>query len=408
MMSMSHVDPMKPPPPILTSEPGSFARRTFETRVPKIILDIIAANEFPPDIVTALHALRAEVLTGVIAPLRDAGPDRPFWDEHARPYLGRSWLDVPWYWAEAFLYRRVLEATRYFEPGDWFLRDPYARQKQAELKPEAGPHALHAILERLPRSTEDQFRTFLYASLWGNRADLSHNVAQNVPGSLALESERVNLIVDDAGRVWELLDRRRGQRVNFVVDNAGTELLFDLAFADFLLRAGLAGRITFHLKPQPFFVSDAMVQDAQEALAALANSAAPALVQLAKRLHKIQGAGDLSFVEHPFWSTSLFYFDMPDDLRRALDGSLVVFKGDANYRRLLGDAHWDPATPFAAATAYLPVPLVALRTLKSELIVGLERGRAEQYAREDSAWLTNGKRGVAQCNWTSGGFLISG
>ena len=42
--------------------------------------------------------------------------------------------------------------------------------------------------------------------------------------------------------------------------------------------------------------------------------------------------------------------------------SLVISKGDANYRRLLGDAHWDPATPFAQAVAYFLAPLVALRT----------------------------------------------
>ncbi len=63
------------PPPILTSEPGSFARRTFEVRIPKIVLDTIHANDFPPEIVTALSALRQEILTGVIQPLHEDAPD---------------------------------------------------------------------------------------------------------------------------------------------------------------------------------------------------------------------------------------------------------------------------------------------------------------------------------------------
>jgi hypothetical protein len=40
--------------------------------------------------------------------------------------------------------------------------------------------------------------------------------------------------------------------------------------------------------------------------------------------------------------------------------------------------------------------LVALRTLKSELIVGLRVGEAERYREQDPDWLTNGQRGVIQ------------
>jgi hypothetical protein len=75
---------------------------------------------------------------------------------------------------------------------------------------------------------------------------------------------------------------------------------------------------------------------------------------------------------------------------------LVIIKGDANYRRLLGDAHWPYTTPFAYATRYFPSPLVALRTLKAEIIVGLRPGEAEQLQAEDPAWLVNGKRGIIQ------------
>jgi len=74
----------------------------------------------------------------------------------------------------------------------------------------------------------------------------------------------------------------------------------------------------------------------------------------------------------------------------------VIVKGDANYRRLLGDAHWPPTTPFAQATAYFPAALVALRTLKGEIIVGLREGEAERLTAEDPAWLVNGQRGVIQ------------
>ena len=75
---------------------------------------------------------------------------------------------------------------------------------------------------------------------------------------------------------------------------------------------------------------------------------------------------------------------------------LVIFKGDVNYRRLLGDAHWPPNAPFADAVNYFPAPVVALRTLKGEIITGLAPSQAERLTVDDPAWLVNGRRGVVQ------------
>ena len=53
------------PPPLSTGEAGSFARYTFERRMPVMIDDVIAGNDYPADIVDALRALKAEVAGGV-------------------------------------------------------------------------------------------------------------------------------------------------------------------------------------------------------------------------------------------------------------------------------------------------------------------------------------------------------
>jgi hypothetical protein len=88
---------------------------------------------------------------------------------------------------------------------------------------------------------------------------------------------------------------------------------------------------------------------------------------------------------------------MPDDLCADLaQAQLVVAKGDANYRRLLGDLHWPYTTPFADIVSYLPTALVALRTFKSEVAAGLEPEQIKILEEQDSNWLTNGKRGVIQ------------
>jgi hypothetical protein len=390
------VDPDTLPRPILTSEPDSFAQRTFQVRIPRIVEEMIELNTFPDDIRDALEQLREEILHGRIRALREKTPDKSFWDGVLRPHLGRTWLDVPWYWAEAYFYRRVLEATRYFKPGPCYNSDPYAANKQTEWKPEAAPHSVNAVLDKLPSEPRVQFETLLHASLWGNRTDLSYNVAAQVGQTARLEDERSNLLMDDTSRVWEHLQEEPHRRLIFIADNAGTELLMDLALADFLLNEGLAVQIVLHLKPQPLFVSDAMPSDVHTGLGALAGGG-DAARGLGKRVVEHLNDQRLELHTHWLYATSLFYFQLPEDLRAELaDADLVVLKGDVNYRRLIGDLHWPVTTPFERATAYFPAPLVALRTLKGELIVGLHPGEAEQLYEQDPEWQVNGRRGLIQ------------
>lgn len=70
----------------------------------------------------------------------------------------------------------------------------------------------------------------------------------------------------------------------------------------------------------------------------------------------------------------------------------------ANYRRLLGDRHWPFDTPFRCATDYFPAPLLALRTLKAELAVGIapEAQARAAATHPGTSWLTAGVFGVAQ------------
>jgi uncharacterized protein with ATP-grasp and redox domains len=392
----SQIDLDALPPPLLTSEPGSFAYRTFEVRIPAIIQEAVELNAFPDDIRRALEALRAEVQQGTIRGLREPAPDRWFWDQAARPYIGRTWLDVPWYWAEAFIYRRLIEATRYFQPGPWQGFDPYGAKKQTEWEPGAAPQAVNATLLALPDGRQARFETLLHASLWGNRTDLSYNVAAQLGDIVRHGDERANLLVDDAGRVWEFLRSRPRRRLIIIADNAGTELLMDLALVDFLLGEGLVERVALHVKQQPFFVSDTMPRDVEAGLVALPRGGQAARA-LGERIREHIEEDRLRLFTHWFYVTSLFYFQLPDDLRAELAAAdLVIFKGDVNYRRLVGEVHWPPTTPFAQTTAYFPAPLVALRTCKGELIVGLAQGEAERLQAEDPAWMVNGRRGLVQ------------
>ncbi len=387
-------DPL--PPLLLTSDPGSFAHNTLKVRVPRILRDTIEANDFPASVVHDLESLHAELRAGEIVPLTEDAPDVAEWNRLSLNYFGRTWLDVPWYWAEAFFYRRLLEATRYFQRGPLQGFDPFAATKRREWAPEAAPAALERVLGSLEQEPQQQFEQLLHASLWGNRTDLSYMVAAHLGATTGPEAERDNLLVDDGQAVlWHLLGRDGG-KVGIITDNAGTELLMDVALADFLLRTDIAAEVHLHLKPQPFYVSDAMIADLAEGIDAITD-AGGAAGRLGRRMDGHVAAGVLHPTTHPFYCMPLFYHDMPADLRAALARlDIVIVKGDANYRRLVGDLYWPHTTSFADLTAHFPAPLVALRTFKSEVAVGLAPGSAELAEARDPDWLVNGKRGVIQ------------
>ena len=380
----------KIPPPLMTSEPGSFARYTIVERKPQIIQNVIADNGYPPGIVAALEAFRNEIAWQPIQPLTEGVPDVAFWHQAAAPYRGRTWLELPWYFAETYFYRRLLEAVRYFQPGGWHERDPFAVQKRQQEREAVTWLAGH--WDQLDGvEPEAIFGILLHSSLWGNRADLSNlTVREEARVGLDTRREQHNLLIDDTGRVAARL-AAGVERVDFVTDNAGRELLFDLALADFLLDRGWVRTIVFHLKNQPFFVSDAMPQDARALLGLLRND------PLGKRLDEHLVAGRLMLEDDPFWTTCLMFRRMPAPLAAKLGScDLVILKGDANYRRLLDDAHWPHTACLDEIAAYFPAPLLTLRTLKGEIMVGLQPGQAEQLATQDPDWLLNGKRGLIQ------------
>jgi hypothetical protein len=79
--------------------------------------------------------------------------------------------------------------------------------------------------------------------------------------------------------------------------------------------------------------------------------------------------------------------------------SLVIFKGDLNYRKLVSDAWWEPSTSFDQALGPFmkgKINLLSLRTLKADTVVGLPKGKAEELdkSKDDKDWRISGKFAV--------------
>jgi hypothetical protein len=352
---------------------------------------VLAQNVYPPAAVAAVHALMAELRqTRPVRTLVSSQPDQAQWNARLAACPNRGWLDLPFYFAEAFFYRRLLEAIHYFDPGPWQGIDPFQAAKDDQLHKDIRP--FEDSLEGLWDLPDDErCEAFLYCCLWGNQVDLSNSTTV-----FWLPTSQDRLIVNHAS----FFTRRLSQGVKnlaYILDNVGIELYFDLGWIDFLLATGRVERVTVHLKNVPFFISDTMPKDLLGSIRLLKGSSRQQAVQAARRLEGALAGGTLRLEASPFWTSGLTYREAPLEFTQALGGAdLAVFKGDLNYRRLLGDLHWDPATPLEAILDYIPSPVAVLRTLKSQLVAGLAAGQAAQLNRLDPNWLINSEHGIIQ------------
>ncbi|MEW2402981.1 damage-control phosphatase ARMT1 family protein [Streptomyces sp. NPDC046862] len=370
-------------PVIHSADPASFPHSVLADRHPALIRKVRDAFPYGPAQHRALDALLRSAVEGTIEPL-DGDAWWEAWGVDA--YVGRSWFEVPFLWSESYFYRRLLRAVGYFGSGPWQGVDPFRPFKLAELDtPEAAEEI--AALDRLDgRPSEEQRQALLHGSLWGNRADLGFRIQAGEKKSAPSE-----LVADDSDSLWPLLT---GGTLVVVADNAGRELIPDLLLADHLLLHGRVERAVLHLKPYPYYVSDATTADVVDAVRHLLAADTPA----GRRLWSALTDGRLVLRAHPFSCGPLPYADIPDDLREEFAGAdLTIMKGDLNYRRLVGDRLWPPTTPFATPTAYFPGPVAALRTLKSDVIVGLdETTEPELVAAEGQTWRTSGTHALIQ------------
>ncbi|MFD8590589.1 damage-control phosphatase ARMT1 family protein [Streptomyces sp. NPDC059637] len=379
-------------PVILSNEPGSFAWGVLAKRHPALIQQVRDAFPYGRRQHEALDALLDETTNGVIEPLAAADHDRERWADWGKEYFGRSWYDAPFLWAESYFYRRLLGAVGYFDSGPWQGVDPFAPFKQAELRGEAVEEELRALDALASAPTDERAAALLHASLWGNRADLGFRVSAAAVGDAAVSA----LVADDSALLWQLLPVGGSSTVAVVADNAGRELIPDLILIDHLLEQRHAEQVVLHLKPYPYYVSDAMTADVVDCLRRLIEAPGEAGA-IGGRLWKAMAVGSLEVRTHPFFCAPLPYGEMPEDLRGNFENAtLTILKGDLNYRRLVGDRLWDATVPFADLTAYFPRAVAALRTLKSDVIVGLEQKALDTLERSGAAWRTSGTHALIQ------------
>jgi hypothetical protein len=335
------------PVPLKGEDKGSFAENTVVKRLPEIAKRVIAENDFSTDIRSGLEKLITEIPESRIRHLKDDGaPDSDDWRIYVDSHADKDWLRIPWFFAENYFYRRILETTGYFR-NDVRL-DPFAYQKLVGLQAtkELIERLVNRVCETVPgnEKSEESVVFLLTASLWGNQHDLSLWPAdtQEQPDHLNDGNISQFVLCDDSASATQYLLKRNGKpaRIDFIGDNAGFELVCDLFLIDYLLTSKTASELHLHLKYHPTFVSDAMIVDVMNTLHFLTASEDTDVNRLGGRLLSEIKSGRLILREHLFWTSPEPFWELPvsllDELRKT---ELLITKGDANYRRLLGDLH---------------------------------------------------------------------
>jgi len=335
------------------------------------------------------------------------------WNAILRPYVeqGDTWLSAPWMVAEFYVYRRLMDCLGYFDQNSvGYQYDPFERPKRAGLHSSVtSAETMLGKLLQLP-SNKEGLEIAASIALWGNKMDLSLWPAdlsqqnQDVFSSI-LDQAHENLLHDDSDALANYCERLRdkgGGRVDIIVDNAGFELVTDLALAQHLIASGIAKTVTFQLKSHPTFVSDAQTKDLMETVdyyVGLDATKFPNAQKCGQLWKNYIDNGQWKLQEDRFWVQGVAMWEMRSDLYDELQKrcDLAFSKGDANYRRLLGDREWDYTANFQDVVGcYFPCPICALRTLKAELGCGMDKEQVERAKELDDQWLVNGRFGVVQ------------
>jgi len=366
-----------------------FVVKSVLVRLPDILANLVSRNEqLPEEAKERIAQLEAELRAGehkvIAVDDSDGGPD---WTTFCTERLGQTSNETDWWFLENYVYRLVAQYVDYFNTDC----DPFAPHKKDAL--DGALRTLKPVSEH-GLETNDAFHQFVLNSLWGNQVDLSFSAGEHVEGA----GPGQDLAVDEAMRCWDLvlskLEEDSSPKFIIILDNCGAELLNDLILADFLLRTWPASTVTFHAKSYPVFVSDAIPADVDKHVQRLSESTAGSKV--AQRLRSAAQNGRFTVDSSDFYTGPQSYWEAPRDLADAYkSATLVMTKGDANYRRLIGDRNWPLRTSFSELMSYWPCNLLAIRTCKSPAAVGFTPEQLAE-APTHTDWLVNGRTGLVQ------------
>lgn len=419
----------------------SFAYITIKDRLPVILTKIIDtlsrnkesiaekygenATDEIKQVTGFISKLKNEITTNkTLKPLRlltnGEDNDAEEWNKYLRERTEiengtPTWFNTIWLYCECYMYRTLAQElllTKYLRNYD-----PFEQQKQS-----AFINSMYSIkilstyiVDLVHRAdslsiveTKEEVFKLIRLNLWGNKCDLSLSAGAEVsqicnPIEL-LKSMEKDILADNSELVWNLLRKKEANEspiIDVILDNAGYEFFTDLCLAIFLTAHKFAGKIRFYVKRYPWYVSDATRNDFYWTLEYMKNSSNETLQELSNLAYGYLQNNMWSIEEESFWTGPYEFADMkkhdPVLYAKLSEAKLAIFKGDLNYRKLLGDINWEYTTEFTKSLrGFQPTNVLSFRTVKSDVCVGLQSGVAEELFKKDENWMFTGQFGLIQ------------
>ena len=228
---------------ISSHEPNSFAKKSMAIRIPEIVKavakngqDHLTLSQYE-SLMTLVTALQQN---GKIIPLVNSTKcdDYEDWNElYLKELASKTWCNAPWFYAEAYCFRLILDLVGFFTSGI----DPYKVPKTMEIESTSTWNHLSTALTASDSlgTRSKQLACLLQCCLWGNKADGCFQAGKNgllKENSNLCEQEDL-ILVDDTQSVLDFLSscQKDTTSIHFINDNSGAEMLMDLALADCLL-----------------------------------------------------------------------------------------------------------------------------------------------------------------------------
>ncbi|KAE9532555.1 hypothetical protein AGLY_009636 [Aphis glycines] len=415
----------------------SFGYHSLMHRMPDVftaMTDLLKAEQFNlgnkeeiNDVVDKLELLLSEILNN--KPLRKIDSTSTLslmWNQLLEKKFDSdsivTWFETEWLFTENYLYIRIkeiCEKTKTLNNYDPFKELKFKAFNESETTMIA--IAKFLILQFSKKELDNinlktLFIQMLKICLWGNRFDLSLNIGKskniNEDPLEAVVSLDKYILADHSDEIWNTLNVSNDKNpkiIDIILDNSAYELFTDMCLADFFITYGFAEVVVFHGKSIPWYVSDVTKPDFEHFLNCLVNECtSSALQQIGNRWNNYYKTGKFKIECEEFWTLPHCYSTMATEdselYKKLACSQLLIFKGDLNYRKLIGDINWLPSTTFKSALCrFQPTAVVALRTLKCDCVCGLncdyetkidENDKDNNYRCSTNYWQVNGKYAV--------------
>ena len=191
--------------------------------------------------------------------------------------------------------------------------------------------------------------------------------------------------------------------LNYLVDNSGVEFFSDLCLACILLSESVS-KVYFHVNVLPIFVSD-VIEDDFEHMVGIVERYIENVIDTDKKIIYSEGLKMIKqmFVNQQAEMVPSFIWNMPTPYKKVESNifserhSILIVKGDLNYRRLAEDNNWSYSKKLESLTKkYISCPTLVIRCFKSDLVLDYKWKDYRRNMKEDPDWRGGGEYGVVR------------